>query len=315
MSDISDDNLLKNTREYKKLSQIFKDRIEEFIDNLSDSHEIEFNFLLEKTNDSLKYLRDVTNNYENVTENTISIFISNKSIDGFWIIRYILGLSKDSFQAEIFILHGNMPKTYDAQLVKVRNEIEYASEVVNLLNVNFDLLNTILMLKTPPTWEYLFYRLAVAGEGSALKGQHTGSFLENKIERELLKLKIPFETHKPPIINQEGIQEIINKAVDFVIPTAVDPKIIIEAKMYKSSGGSKMSDALGDLDKILIVTNKQKRENRPKIIFVLDGRIWLYRLNDLAKFHLKLQNNEFDGIFQLENLDQMMTMISTILSE
>lgn len=134
--------------------------------------------------------------------------------------------------------------------------------------------------------------------GSAIRGQHRGSALEDAVENVLKQIYedkgIPYES-RTNFVNRHG------KAAkaDFMIPSREMPKIIIEAKAYEATG-SKLTDVLGDILKILEVKDPETR-----FIFVTDGIGWYRRISDLRKIVEHHQHGEIEMIYTRKTLPQL----------
>jgi len=134
--------------------------------------------------------------------------------------------------------------------------------------------------------------------GSAIRGQHRGSALEDAVENVLKEINndkgIPYES-RTNFVNSYGKA---SKA-DFMIPSRERPKIIIEAKAYEATG-SKLTDVLGDILKILEVKDPETR-----FFFVTDGIGWYRRISDLRKIVEHHQHGEIEMIYTRKTLHQL----------
>jgi len=141
--------------------------------------------------------------------------------------------------------------------------------------------------------------------GSAIRGQHRGSALEEAVEKVLKEVTddrgIPYES-RANFVNRYG------KAAkaDFMIPSRETPKIIIEAKAYEATG-SKLTDVLGDILKILEVKDPETR-----FFFVTDGIGWFRRISDLRKIVEHHQQGEIEMIYTRKTLHHLKRAIMTI---
>lgn len=291
---------LEKVTEYHNLSHTNQKKMLEFVNNISRSQPVCFEYLYEKTIKSMMLLSRLTNGYQDINDETLLAFLQNREVDGIWLFRYILMLSKGEIEQELLDSSDSMKKGYSAQLKLIRENESECKKVIKLLNQNYDLTKTIQKLRSPPSWNDVIFRTSVAMEGSAKKGQLKGKSWENIIAKILDEFNIPYEREVNPVYFDNTQEYKIEKKIDFCIPTCENPYILIEAKMHDSSGGSKQSDALGDLEKILSITSKL--EKPPLVYFGIDGRQWRNRLNDLAKFFLYQQRRSIEGVFQQKNL-------------
>jgi hypothetical protein len=121
-----------------------------------------------------------------------------------------------------------------------------------------------------------------SGRGSAIKGQFRGKFLEDFVEDIIREIAQSYDAR----CNFIGKDNHYVAKADFAIPNKDNPNIVIEVKAYGATG-SKQTDSIGDVDKII----KHKRHDT-YFIFVTDGITWMDRLSDLNKL-VKYQNEGF----------------------
>jgi hypothetical protein len=132
----------------------------------------------------------------------------------------------------------------------------------------------------PATWSDVLVERLRSGRGKAVRGQRRGRNLENFVETIVesvfgagnyeTRCQFSGATGKPA-------------KCDFAIPTKSEAIILIEVKGYGATG-SKMTDVMGDLVKIL----EQKRNDTILMLFT-DGETWKRRTADLKKL-VELQN-------------------------
>lgn len=135
------------------------------------------------------------------------------------------------------------------------------------------------------------YRLM---RGRAIQGQVRGHNLEAKVEAILESKNIPFEAR----VTFTGKRGITAKC-DIAIPSRTHPKIVIEVKAFESTG-SKLTDFLGDVRKIL-----EAKESQMYFLIVTDGRGWHNRLSDLRKL-VEFQNaKDIDMIYSTFSLSDL----------
>lgn len=113
------------------------------------------------------------------------------------------------------------------------------------------------------------------GRGSAIKGQKRGRGLEDTTEEIVTDVfgEDGYDTRCRFVGSSGGETE----KADFAIPNKDDPRILIECKAYGATG-SKQTDVLGDIERIVI----QKRPDT-QLLLVTDGMTWTLRMNDLRK--------------------------------
>ncbi|EQD76906.1 hypothetical protein B1A_03199, partial [mine drainage metagenome] len=146
---------------------------------------------------------------------------------------------------------------------------------------NMGLLNSMdETVNRPAVWSDILVERLRSGRGKAIRGQKRGRNLENFVEGivESVFGQGNYET-RCQFVGANGE----TAKCDFAIPTKTDAVVLIEVKGYGATG-SKMSDVIGDLEKIL----KQKRHDTILILFT-DGITWKRRIADLEKI-IEMQN-------------------------
>jgi len=112
--------------------------------------------------------------------------------------------------------------------------------------------------------------------GRAIRAQRRGAALEEAVEEILRELQdeigLTYEANRN-FISRSGSEA----KADFMIPSHVEPQIVIEAKGYEATG-SKLTDVLGDILKII-----QAKDPKTCFFLVTDGIGWYRRLSDLRK--------------------------------
>ena len=193
--------------------------------------------------------------------------------EGKLICRLFLGLSKDSFDGRLVTSlgkGGTGVKRYQAdpeQFLAALDELglteAMASETARTLH-----------------WSDTLVERLRSGRGSAISGQRRGRHVENFAES---ILKHVFGNAFDSRCTFTG-QRAQTAKCDFAIPGCSDPRIVIEAKGYGATG-SKMSDVIGDIEKIIAA----KRSDTAFLLFT-DGVTWRQRQSDLRKI-IDYQNN------------------------
>ena len=96
---------------------------------------------------------------------------------------------------------------------------------------------------------------------------------------------------------------------DIAIPTRADPRILIESKGYGATG-SKMTDVIGDIEKILAA----KRPDTA-FLFLTDGLTWKQRKNDLRRIVDYQNNGDITRIYTSAMADQLQADLETLRAE
>lgn len=130
-------------------------------------------------------------------------------------------------------------------------------------------------------WSDVLVERLKGGRGSAIKGQTRGRGMEDYVERVVRSVFGPDQVAvRGSFLGAKGQG---SAKADFAIPSMEDPAILIETKAYGATG-SKQSDVLGDVAKIL-----EEKRHDTDFLLVTDGVTWKERANDLRKL-IKLQN-------------------------
>jgi hypothetical protein len=211
---------------------------------------------------------------DSLTKESIEKMLEHDYDNAILFFRLILEESKDEFTITLRSLFSESPrgsaknsfrgdpKYYVAKLI----EHGLPESFEHILHKNF-------------TWKDVLMERLKGGRGSAIKGQTRGRNLEDFVEK---YVKDIFETYDPKVsfTGRDGQRKA---KADFCIPSKSQPNIIIEVKAYGATG-SKQSDVIGDIEKII----KEKR-NDTYFLLVTDGITWLSRMSDFERL-IKFQN-------------------------
>lgn len=192
---------------------------------------------------------------------------------GILIVRLFLGISDDDMETSLKELLGTGGTGVNRYKSDKRAFMD-ALAGMGLLNSMDETVNR------PAVWSDILVERLRSGRGKAIRGQKRGRNLENFVEGIVKSVfgQGNYETRCQFIgANDEAAK------CDFAIPTKTDAVVLIEVKGYGATG-SKMSDVIGDLEKIL----KQKRHDTILILFT-DGITWKRRIADLEKI-IEMQN-------------------------
>lgn len=183
------------------------------------------------------------------------------------VIRLFLGLSKDEFRTVWRSTSDGMGLGVTA----FRSDPEGYITRFSALGV-LEAIETLV--HTPVTWRTILQERLRAGRGSAVKGQMRGRALENFVERCVREVFGENRYQARCRFKGEGGK---SEKCDFAIPSGEDAQIVIEVKAYGATG-SKLSDVLGDVERIL----RSKRQDTT-FLLVTDGLTWHDRESDLRK--------------------------------
>lgn len=96
---------------------------------------------------------------------------------------------------------------------------------------------------------------------------------------------------------------------DIAIPSRASPRIIIESKGYGATG-SKMTDVIGDIEKIIAA-----KRGDTIFIFFTDGLSWLQRKSDFVKIIEYQNQGDIFRIYTLKMADRFRSDLETIKRE
>lgn len=186
--------------------------------------------------------------------------------EGLLIARLFLGLSKDVFAAALHSALGEGGagiKRYQSS----RKEFVEALVTLGLLDA------MAVHANRRPQWTDILVERLRSGRGSAISGQKRGRSVEDFAENVVKSIFGERYGKRCTFVGARG-----KKAkCDFAVPSKSNPQIVIEAKGYGATG-SKMTDVIGDIEKII----EAKRKDTA-FLFFTDGMTWNQRRNDLRK--------------------------------
>ena len=194
-------------------------------------------------------------------------------IEGKLICRLFLGLSKDRFEGSL----ANSLGPGGTGILRYRSDrgkFLAALEDLGLIEAMATETNRELH------WSDQLVERLRSGRGSAISGQRRGRKVEDFAESVVKKVFGEAFGTRCTFRGQRGQ----TAKCDFAIPSSSDPRIVIESKGYGATG-SKMSDVIGDIEKIIAA----KRPDTA-FLFFTDGVTWRQRQSDLRRI-VDYQNN------------------------
>lgn len=140
--------------------------------------------------------------------------------------------------------------------------------------------------------------------GRAIAGQKRGRGLEDEVEGLLKAVVGDAYVRGQSFTGMDG-----KKAkTDFAIPGVHEPKIVIECKGFQATG-SKLTDVLGDVEKVL-----EAKGPHMYCFVVTDGQGWLNRASDLRTL-VKYQNSHrIDMIYTRRRLPDLEKAVKHIMT-
>lgn len=157
-----------------------------------------------------------------------------------------------------------------------------------------------------PVWSDILVERLRAGRGSAISGQKRGRGLEDFVEG--IVREVFGEggyVSRGTFVGEQGK----TAKFDFAVPDRVRPRIIIEVKGYGATG-SKMTDVIGDLDKII-----ESMRRDATLLFVTDGLTWKERTSDLRKILDRQNEGKIARIYTTGMREQFLSDLRTLKVE
>jgi hypothetical protein len=242
--------------------KIIRQSLDEILDSLQS---LEVDWKDETATRGIDRLRTLPEKAAYGAEDIASILDANFD-DGLLIFRLFLGHSKDQFEGEL----KNIRDGKGAGITGYRADA--AGYIDDLLRLGLSEAMTQAVNRKPHWSDILVERLR-SGRGSAISGQKRGRDVENFAETIIRKVFGDSFQARCTFTGQRGREA----KCDFAIPSKTAPRIVIEAKGYAATG-SKMTDILGDVQKII----DAKRPDTA-FLFFTDGLTWKQRKSDLRK--------------------------------
>jgi hypothetical protein len=221
---------------------------------------------------------------------------------GTTVLRLVLEMSRDEWDRDIPALFDG---TGAGKVTQFRADPE---AYVETLDERLDLLNRLNHeIHRPLHWHDRLVGLFQGGWGSARKGQLRGLGLEDFVE------SIAKEVFNPEQIAMRcsfvGADGRTRAKADLAIPSAQDPRIVIEVKAFGATG-SKQSNVLGDASEIIAA----KRHDTVFLI-VTDGITWRKRAKDLRRL-IEFQNvGKIYRIYTKKMADELRSDLETLKIE
>jgi hypothetical protein len=193
--------------------------------------------------------------------------------DGLLICRLFLGLSKDVFTVAL------KEALDDGGAGATRYRTDPDGFLKGMISLGI-LDEMAAQTNRTPKWSDVLVERLRSGRGSAIIGQRRGRQIEDFAEAIVRKVfGGDFETRCTFSGPRGG-----RAKCDFAIPRKAAPLILVEAKAY-SATGSKMTDIIGDIEKIIVAKRKDSA-----FLFFTDGLSWKQRKSDLRKI-VEYQNH------------------------
>ena len=218
--------------------------------------------------------------------------------EGLLIIRLFLGLSKDQFTGVLIDALG----PGGARLNRYRRDP--AEFVSRLLDIGL-LDGMAAEVNCEMHWSDTLAERLRSGRGSAISGQKRGRGAEDFVE---VVIRRVFGDQFAPRVTFTG-REGRRAKCDFAIPSKDSPRILIESKGYGATG-SKMTDIVGDIEKII----SAKRADST-FLFFTDGLTWKQRQSDLRKIVGYQNIGDITRIYTHAMADQFELDLETLKTE
>jgi hypothetical protein len=193
--------------------------------------------------------------------------------EGLIICQLFLGLSKDLFTAAL-----NDTLSGSGAGIK-----RYRADPTGFLDglLSLGLLDEMAaQVNRAVKWNDVLVERLRSGRGSAISGQKRGRQIEDFAESIVRKVFGDTFEVRCTFSGPKGGRA----KCDFAVPNKAAPLILIEAKAYGATG-SKMTDIIGDIEKIIAAKRKDAA-----FLFFTDGLSWRQRKSDLRKI-VEYQNH------------------------
>ncbi len=220
--------------------------------------------------------------------------------EGLLCVRLFLALSSDQMRSVLASELGNSGGLGVKRFNADREAYIDALERLGLLEKMAATVNRV------PVWSDILVERLRAGRGSAISGQKRGRGLEDFVEgivREVFG-DSGFVS-RGTFVGEQGK----TAKFDFAVPDRVRPRIIIEVKGYGATG-SKMTDVIGDLDKII-----ESMRRDATLLFVTDGLTWKERTSDLRKILDRQNEGKIARIYTTGMREQFLNDLRTLKVE
>lgn len=256
--------------------------------------------------DGRKVLESITSVVERIDDSTLDqdliktiLLEDSYALDVF---RLFLDMSQDIFANEM------SARNIRGDFTSIRSKCKKDSEKIAEALVDLGLADAIEAHRSHRwTLQDVLWDRYGHMRGRAMTAQKRGATLEDAVESILNELKdemdITFD-RGGNFISRSGKQA----KADFTIPSRDVPHIIIEAKGYEATG-SKLTDVLGDILKVLRVKDKDTH-----YFFVTDGIGWYRRLSDLRKIVEHHQSGNIEMIYTISTLPDLKEAIREIVT-
>ena len=226
----------------------------------------------------------------------VEALLSEHFEEGILCARLFLMLSKDSMEAELRKELGGPigVKSYKA------NSSTYL-DALDRMGLPDKMAVTI---NHQPVWSDILVERLRAGRGSAISGQRRGRGLEDFAETLVQEVFGDAYETRCTFTGADGK----TAKCDIAVPDRNRPAVVMEVKRYGATG-SKMTDILGDLDKII-----DSKRHGTRLFFVTDGTTWKARLSDLKKIVERQNQGKIDRIYTMQMRDQFVDDLRSIKS-
>lgn len=256
--------------------------------------------------DSRKVLESIQQVVDKIGDRTIdqsfieTILIENPyALDVF---RLFLDLSQDVLANEMRV------RGVKGDFTNVRRKCQNEAERITQVLVDLGLIDAIDAHRSHKwTLQDILWDRYGHMRGRAMTAQKRGAALEDAVESILKELEDEIGLTYYRGGNFISSSGEMAKA-DFTVPSRESPRIIIEAKGYEATG-SKLTDVLGDILKVLRVKDKSTH-----YFFVTDGIGWHRRLSDLKKIVEHHRRGDIEMIYTMSTLPALKDAIRKILT-
>ena len=218
--------------------------------------------------------------------------------NGLLICRLFLGFSKDQFTGVLKDAIGE-GQVGIKRFGKEPAVFLDALEALGVLEAMTQEVNREL------TWQDILIERLRFGRGSAVSGMRRGRDVEDFVEDIVSEVFGDNYETRCNFIGMDGR----NAKCDIAIPNSQDAVILIEAKGYAATG-SKQTDVLGDIEKIVSVLRRDQ-----EFILFTDGLSWNLRTSDLRKLVAHQNRGNIRRLYTYQMADQFRSDLQQLKHE
>lgn len=232
-----------------------------------------------------RYVRELKK-IEVMTRESLARFIEQYP-HSFPILAMCSGLGQEQLKNQLRLRMGTTGWVHLAR--------KNADELIKVFDDEFNLVKQVQKeLSKKWTFSDVLLERHLWSRRHGAKSVGRGRNVEDEVEKVVISLGLKYEM-RTRFIGRAGE----TAPCDLAIPKGDADALIVVAMKGFNSTGSKLTDAVGEIEKMASV-----RFPRQFLFVVIDGIGWLSRQADLRKIHTLWERKEIDGLYSLKHLDQ-----------